>query len=402
MPGPAAASTTAVDTLVERMGTYFRQAMGISGTVALHEPWFRGNEWAYVRDCLDSGWVSSVGAYVDRFEGMVAAACGARFGIAAVNGTAAAHIVLHALGVGQDDLVVCPALSFVATANAVAHCGATPVFIDIERSTLGLDPNRLAAFLAEDCERREDGLVHRLSGRRIAAVLPVHVFGHPVDMEAILVVSTEAGVPVIEDAAESLGSRSHGRPCGGLARAGVLSFNGNKLVTTGGGGMVVTDDEALARRVRHLTTTARTGTGWVFDHDEVGWNYRLPNLNAALGCAQMERLDELIVFKRRLHEAYRHMCEDLEGITLFTEQPWAESNYWLNAVITGDQAARDALLAAANGAGLQCRPCWRLLPELPMYRAAPVGPGGFPVAHDIAGRLVNLPSSPFLTRDAGR
>jgi len=386
----------AATALLDRLVGHFRQREGRQGTIALHEPWFRGHEWDYVKDCLDTGWVSSVGAYVDRFEAMVAEACGTRFAIAAVNGTAATHVLLHALGIGPGDLVVVPALSFVATANAVAHCGAVPAFIDIDPATLGMSPAALRDFLAGECEWGGGLLRHRASGGRVAVVMPVHIFGHPCDMDGLNAVAAEYGLPLIEDAAEALGSRFRGRPCGGLGRAAMVSFNGNKLVTTGGGGMVVTDDEALARRIKHLSTTARVGKGWVFDHDEVGFNYRLPNLNAALGCAQMEALADTVARKRGLAQLYRELAEGIGGLSVFAEQPWAEGNYWLNAVIFEAPRKRDAFLDASNAVGLQTRPCWRLLCDLPMYRDAPRGAGGLEAARRVESRLVCLPSSAFL------
>lgn len=373
---------------------FYRQRLNREGPVPLHEPWFRGHEWSYVRDCLDSGWVSSVGSYVGRFEEMCAQACGTRHAIATVNGTCALHAALHALGVRRGDIVLCPPLSFVATVNAIAYCGATPLFIDIEPATLGMDPDKVACFLAERC-RRVGGEVRHRDGARVAAVVPVHIFGHPVRMAPLLATCAEYGLPVVEDAAEAIGSSYNDRPCGSLARVGFLSFNGNKTVTTGGGGMVLTDDQRLADRIRHVTTTARVRHQWAFEHDEIGYNYRLPNLNAALGCAQMEHLADSVARKRRLADFLADAIEGCKAASVFREQPWAKSNYWLNSLLLGNPAELSLVLEETNEAGLQTRPCWTLLCDLPMYREAPRN-GEMTIARDIASRLINVPSSPNL------
>jgi perosamine synthetase len=362
-----------------------RRELGAAGDIALHEPWFRGNEWTYVRECIDTGWVSTAGAYVGRFEALLAGATAAAHAVATVNGTAALHLALHALGVGRGDAVICPALTFVATANAVAMCGATPVFVDSDPATLGLDPAKLERFLAD----RPGGAA------RVAAIVPVHIFGHPADMDAIRGIAARHGIPVIEDATEALGSRYRGRACGAIGAIGVLSFNGNKIVTTGGGGAVLCNDPALAARLRHLATTARRDEGFQHVHDDVGFNYRLPNLNAALGCAQLENLDEFVELKRGLAHGYAQALADVPALSVFTEQSWARSNYWLSAVFLRDRGARDAFLAETNARGIATRPCWRLLCDLPMFRDAPRG-DALPGAREIEARLVNLPSSPQL------
>jgi len=380
---------------VDVLDAYLRDGLGVRGSVALHEPWFRGNEWRYVRECIDTGWVSSAGAFVDRFEKAVAAATGAPHAIATVNGTAALHLALHALDVGRGDAVICPALTFVATANAIAHCGASPVFVDSDPATLGIDPEKLEAFLARDCARAGGKLIHRGSGLRVAALLPVHIFGHPVDMDGIGDIAHAFGLPIVEDATEALGSRYREKPCGALGTIGVLSFNGNKIATTGGGGAVLCTESALAARVRHLATTARRDDGFQHVHDEVGFNYRMPNINAALGCAQLELLDEFVTLKRRLARGYIEAFAKLSDVSVFAEQPWARSNYWLSAIALPDRAARDAFLAETNARGIATRPCWRLLCDLPMYRDAPRA-DALAGARDIEARLVNLPSSPQL------
>ena len=269
----------------DRLNEYLREELGRSGKVALHEPWIVGNEWRYVKNCLDTGWVSSVGGYVDRFETEIAEICETEFAIAVVNGTSALHLALIGLGVGSNDLVICPPLSFIGTVNAVSYCGADPIFVDVDPDTLGLDPRALEAFLREECELLSEGLRHRNSGRRVASCLPVHVFGHPVDVDPIVSACHKYSIPVLEDAAEAIGSRYKGKSCGSFGHAAVLSFNGNKTLTSGGGGMVVTDDTMLAAKLKHLSTTAKQPHPWRYAHDSIGYNYRLPNINAALGCA---------------------------------------------------------------------------------------------------------------------
>lgn len=362
--------------------------------VALHEPRFAGNEWAYVKECLDSGWVSSVGAFVDRFERQLAAQAGVRHAVAVVNGTAALHVCLLLAGVRPGDEVLAPALTFVATINAISYCGAKPHFVDSSAATLGLDPGRLDAHL-RDIARYRDGIcVNRVTGAPLRAVVPMHVFGHPVDMDALNAVAEHWGLAVVEDAAEALGSTYKGRPCGGLGRLGALSFNGNKLVTTGGGGAVLTDDEAVARHAKHLTTTAKRPHAWAFEHDEVGFNYRLPNINAALGVSQLEQLAGFVAAKRRLAERYHAELAGIGGLSVVGEPAGASSNYWLNAVLLDGPEQRDAVLEATNRAGYMTRPVWALMHRQPMYRDCPRM--ALPVAEDIERRLVNLPSSAIL------
>ncbi len=390
--------TPTVQKIIGRLDGLYRDRLGIDGDVPLHEPWFRGNESAYVQECIDTGWVSTAGAFVDRLESALGAACGPAHAVAVVNGTAALHIALRCLGVGADDAVICPALTFVATANAVSYCGAVPIFADSDPETAGLDAPKLAAFLADACDRDERGVRHRASGRRIGAIIPVHVFGHPVDLDPILDLGRAYDLPVIEDATESLGSRYYGRPCGALGTAGVLSFNGNKIITAGGGGAVLTRDEALARRIRHLTTTARSGNGFHDAHDEIGFNYRMPSINAALCCAQLEQLDDIVARKRTLAGLYRELLADIPGVTVFTERNWAKSNYWLNWMLLEDADTRDVVLAESNARGILARGCWRLLSDLAIYRDAP-RTDDLSGARSIEARLVNLPSSPSLMPD---
>lgn len=363
------------------------------GFIPLHEPEFIGAEWALVKDCLDSGWVSSVGKYVDRFEEQVAEICGVDHGVAVVNGTAALQIALQVVGVRPGDEVVMQALTFVATANAATHAGAVPHFVDVAPGTLGLDPHSLSARLSEVAEKRGSDVFNRETGRRIAAILPMHTFGHPVDMDAVLEVADAWGLAVVEDAAEALGSCYHERPCGGLGRIAAISFNGNKIITTGGGGALVTNDPELARRAKHLTTTAKVPHRWAFDHDEVGYNFRLPNLNAALGCAQLDQLSERLDKKRRLARNYIDAFEDCTLGQMFTEPKFSKSNYWLNTFILDPQYAqrRDIVLARLNDAGIMARPAWTPLHQLAMYRDAPRTE--LPVSEDLFARIINIPSS---------
>jgi perosamine synthetase len=364
--------------------------------IGLHEPVFRGNEQRYVMDCLETGWVSYNGAYVKRFEEMLCAATGAASCAAMVNGTVAIEMALRVIGVRPGDEVLSPSLTFVATNNAIVHVGAIPHFIDSEPTTLGVDVEKLARHLEVTIEASSDGPHNRRTGRRVSAILPMHCFGHPVDMDPLLELASRFEIPVIEDATEAIGSRYKGRPAGGLASVGCLSFNGNKIITTGGGGAVLTQDPALGEKLRYLTTTAKQPHPFEFIHDAVAWNYRLPNINAAVGCGSMERLDELIDAKRRLQARYEAAFESVAGATLFSEAEGSRSNYWLVTLLldSGDTAARDRLLQACHDAKLLCRAAWRLNHQLPMYGDCP--------RMDLAGaealqpRIVNLPSSPTL------
>lgn len=363
------------------------------GPASLHEPRFAGNEWTYLKACLDSTYVSSVGEFVDRFEADLAAYTGAKHAVAVVNGTAALHVALRLGGVEAGDEVLVPALTFVATANAIVYCGAIPHFADSEEQTLGLDPHALREHLGDISERRGGVCINRQTGRVIRAIVPMHVFGHPVDIEGILAVAHDFGLVVIEDAAESLGSFYHGAHTGTFGLMATLSFNGNKTITTGGGGAILTNNAQLARRAKHLTTTAKVPHRWEYRHDEVGYNYRLPNLNAALGCAQLEQLPGLLQAKRRLYQRYAAAFADVAGVRLLTEPSGCQSNYWLQTLLLDrDQAAeRDAVLAAGNDAGFMMRPIWVLNHRLPAFVCAPRMP--LYVAESLEKRVVNVPSS---------
>lgn len=363
------------------------------GTIALHEPEFAGREWEYVKDCIDTGWVSSVGSYVDRFEADLRDVCGTTHAVATANGTAALHVCLLLAGVQPGDEVLVPTLTFIATANAVSYAGATPHFVDSEAATLGADPLALGAYLHDAAEMRSGGCYNRRTGARIRALVAMHVFGHPCELDALAALAEQWQLVLIEDAAESLGSRYKARHTGNVGRVSALSFNGNKLVTTGGGGAILTNDADLGRRAKHLTTTARVPHRWSFLHDEVGYNYRMPNLNAALGCAQLERLSSFVERKRRLASRYEAAFSTVAGLKFLREPKQSFSNYWLNAIVLEPEQAdnRDDLLAALNDAGYMSRPLWTLMHKLPMYAACPRMP--LPQAETLEARVINLPSS---------
>lgn len=364
---------------------------------ALHEPQFQGNEWNYVKECLDSGWVSSAGKYVDLFEAKLAEYTGIKHVIAVVNGTAALHTCLQLAGVTGNDEVIVPALTFVATANAVSYCGAVPHFADCEERTLGLDPFKLADYLEEIAEMRSEGCFNKKSGRRIKAVLPMHTFGQPVDIDPLLEVCQRYHLVLVEDAAESLGSFYKGRHTGSRGELSALSFNGNKIITTGGGGAILTNNPSLAAASRHISKQAKLPHPWSFHHDQVGYNYRMPNINAALGCAQLELLPAFIEKKRSLALRYQQAFAGIEGVGIFKETEFAHSNYWLNVLLLDEaySGKRDQLLELTNKNGIMTRPAWTLMPKLPMYKDCP----GMDLAcaEDLERRLINLPSSAFLS-----
>lgn len=361
--------------------------------ISLHEPSFNGNEWIYVKECLDSGWVSSVGKFVDRFEEGLVEYTGAKHAIAVVNGTAALHVCLLLAGVVRDDEVLIPSLTFIATANAVSYCGAIPHFIDSEERTLGFDPVALVARLSEIAELRPGGCYNRQTGRRIKALVPMHTFGHPVDLDPLLETCSEFRIELIEDAAESLGSFYKGRHTGTFGRLSALSFNGNKTITTGGGGAILTNDEELGKLAKHITTTAKVPHRWELNHDMTGYNYRMPNINAALGCAQLEQLPKFLAAKRTLAERYQKAFSGIDGIRFFSEPEFAHSNYWLNTLLLDEECAGylDALLTVTNDMGIMTRPAWTLMHKLPMCADCPKME--LPVVESLERRLINIPSS---------
>lgn len=387
--------------LAQSIQSAISQVVG-SAPVALHEPRFGGNEWAYLKECLDSTYVSSVGKFVDRFEAELAAYTGARHAVAVVNGTAALHVALRLGGVQPGDEVLIPALTFVATANAVAYGGATPHFVDSEERTLGLNPRALREYLQRITDIRQEQCVNRATGRVIRALVPMHTFGHPVDIEGVLAVARDFRLALVEDAAESLGSTLHGRHTGTFGLMGTLSFNGNKTITTGGGGAILINDTELAKRAKHLTTTAKVPHRWEYLHDEIGYNYRLPNINAALGCAQLEQLPDFLAAKRRIFERYQAAFAGVPQVRLVAEPEGCRSNYWLQTLLLDESAAgqRDAILAATNDAGLMTRPAWTLMHRLAPYRECPKME--LPVAESLEQRLINLPSSAHLGMQGAR
>lgn len=368
--------------------------------LSLHEPKFAGEEWANVKDCLDSNFVSTVGQYVGQFESDLKAYTGSKYAVAVVNGTAALQVCYRLAGVEAGDEVLIPSLSFVATANAVAYVGAKPHFYDVNPETFGIDLEKLNQHLGKIGEVKSGRLFNKETGARISALVSMHTFGHPAQLEEVIELCKKFHLEFIEDAAESLGSTYQDRHAGTFGKVSALSFNGNKIITTGGGGAILTQDEKLAHLAKHLTTTARVpSSAWDYTHDEVGYNFRLPNINAALGCAQLKVLPSHLRKKRILAEKYAAAFSEIAGIKFFREPYGAQSNYWLNAIILdqSDRTLRDTILAKTAEAGIATRPVWRLLHNMPAYKHCP----RMDLAHslDLENRIINLPSSPFLVED---
>jgi perosamine synthetase len=366
--------------------------------VGLHEPSFYANEWKYVKECLDTGWVSSVGKFVDKFERELIDFTGAKHAIATVNGTAALHICYLLAGIKPGDEVLMPTLSFVATANALSYCGAIPHFIDSESAHLGIDTLRLDQYLQENTQIIDNICINRNTGRPIRALCAMHTLGHAVDLDAVEDICIKYHLILLEDAAEALGSYYKGIHVGHRGLLGALSFNGNKIITTGGGGAILTNNSELAKKAKHLTTTAKLPHAWEFTHDEVGYNYRLPNINAALGCAQLETLERRLVEKRLLMQTYKKHFSEVVGIHLIQEPVFAHSNYWMNALLLAANKnvlnTRDELLLSFNQNGVMTRPFWNLQHTLKMYQHCPCMP--VPVAESLIQRLIQIPSSPQL------
>jgi perosamine synthetase len=361
-----------------------------SELIPLHEPRFNGNEKKYVSDAIDSTFVSSVGAYVNQLEKMIAEVSKTSRGVAVVNGTAALQVALRLVGVKPGEEVLTQALTFVATANAIVYNNAIPVFLDVDRDTMGLSPEAVESFLEVYAEQRVDGCYNRKTGNRIAACLPMHTFGFPVHLNALMDVCGKWNIPIVEDAAESVGSTYHGKPTGSFGHCGIFSFNGNKIVTAGGGGAIVTNDIQLGERAKYLTTTARKPHKFEYVHDELGYNYRMPNLNAALLCAQLEQLNSFIDNKRTLAKSYEFFFKN-QGIKFRIENEDTRVNYWLMCVELNDRRERDQFLTATNEKGVMTRPIWQLMYKLPMFEHC---------YHDeqknaqyLEDRIVNIPSS---------
>lgn len=376
-------------TIIEKIRSFFPG----QDFIPLHEPRFVGNDKAYVLDAIDSTYVSSVGKYVDRFEEMIRNYTGANYAVATVNGTAALHMSLILAGVKRDDLVITQPFSFVATCNAISYIGAEPLFIDISKTTLGLSAEKLESFLVSETETTNNSCYHKASGKRISVCVPMHSFGHPVELDELVAICQRHCITLVEDAAESIGSFYNNRHTGTFGLLGAFSFNGNKTITCGGGGVIITNDEKLAKLGKHLTTQAKVPHKWEFNHDHVGYNYRLPNLNAALACAQMEQLDSFLENKRELSLKYKSFFKN-QPVTFVEEPINSESNYWLNAILFNNRLERDEFLTQSNASGVMTRPAWELMHRLPMFKNCVRG--NLSNAEDIEARLVNIPSSVIL------
>ena len=382
-------------TLAEAIVGAIRNVVG-PRQVALHEPSFEGNEWLYLKECLDSTFVSSVGRFVDQFENELATYTGAKYAISVVNGTAALQIALRLSGVRADDEVLVPALTFVATVNAVTYCNAIPHFVDSEEGTLGIDTLKLRDYLQRNTSQQSGKCINNFTGRVIRALVPMHTFGHPSDIDGLLSIANDFNIILVEDAAESLGSFYHGQHTGTFGLFGTLSFNGNKTITTGGGGAILTNNEVLARHAKHLTTTAKIPHAWEFCHDEIGYNFRMPNINAALGCAQLEKLSTKLTSKRELFKKYQSTFAHVAGVSLFSEPKNCQSNYWLQTLLLdgNESKNRDLILEATNGAGIMTRPAWMLMSALEPFKGLPSM--DLTMAKSLSERIINIPSSPGL------
>lgn len=358
--------------------------------IPLHEPRFLGNEKKYLLDCIDSTFVSSVGKFVNQFESMICSFTGARYAIATVNGTAALHVALKLAGVNDGDEVITQPLTFIATCNAISYCNARPIFVDVDLDSMGMSPQSLKAFLSANTRQDFGACINVRTGNKIAAVVPMHTFGLPCRIEEIEEICKEFNIPLVEDAAESLGSYSNGKHTGTFGQVGTLSFNGNKTITTGGGGMIITNDAFLAKRAKHITTTAKLPHPYEFIHDEVGFNYRLPNINAALGCAQMESLPTILKGKRELASEYENFFLK-SNVDFAKEIDGSHSNYWLNAIKLESRAQRDSFLKDLNDAGVMSRPIWQLMNKLKMF--SDCQRTDLSNAEWLEDRVINIPSS---------
>lgn len=377
--------------MYEKTIKFIKELYGNQEFTPLSVPKFIGNEKKYLNECIDTTFVSSVGKFVDRFENEMAAYTGAKKAVVCVSGTNALHMAMMLVGVERDDEVLTQALTFIATCNAISYIGAHPVFIDVDKSTMGLSPDALKAWLEKNAEIRNSQCYNKHTGHRVKACVPMHTFGHPVRIEEIAAVCAEYHIELVEDAAESIGSKYKGIHTGLFGKIGALSFNGNKTITTGGGGMLLFMDEELGKFAKHLTTQAKVPHRWEFRHDHIGYNYRMPNINAALGCAQLEHLDEFIEDKRRTAAEYAEYFKYVDDIEFFVEPENSFSNYWLNVVILKDRDAQQVFLQETNDNGVMTRPIWELMTRLPMFEHC---------EHDglkntvwFADRVVNIPSS---------
>ncbi|MCX6122143.1 MAG: LegC family aminotransferase [Ignavibacteriales bacterium] len=382
--------------MFEKIVSFIKSLYPAENPVPLHAPRFLGNEKKYLIDCIDTTYVSYVGEYVTRFEDEIRQCTGAKYAIAVSSGTGALHVALLLAEVAPGDEVITQPLTFVATANAISYCNAHPLFVDVERLTLGLDPDKLNDFLLNNGILKSDGKCYnKTTGRKIAACVPMHTLGHPVRIDQVIKICNKYHIPVVEDAAEALGSYYKRQHAGTFGVLGILSFNGNKPVTTGGGGMIITNDKAIAAKAKHLTTTAKQRHPWEFIHDDVGYNYRMPNINAAVGCAQMECFAGVLENKRATAQMYAQFFQEI-GIPFVEEPTHARSNYWLNTIVLKDRQERDQFLAYSREKGIQTRPVWTLMPDLPMYRHCQCT--AIETAQWLEDRLVNIPSSVRIQR----
>ena len=376
--------------MFEKIVNFIREIYHTNDLIHLHEPLFIGNEKKYLNECIDSTYVSSVGKFVDNFEEIAAVYTGAKYAVVVVNGTEALHLALNLVGVKTGDEVITQPLTFIATSNAISYTGAVPLFLDVDRDTMGLSPSAIEDFLMKNGEIIDGKCINRLSGCKISACVPMHTFGHPVKIDQVVEICDRYHIPVIEDAAESIGSTYKGKQTGTYGKAGILSFNGNKIITSGGGGMIITSDETVAKHAKHLSTQAKIPHKWNFSHDEIGYNYRMPNINAALGVAQFENLDLFLQKKRELASIYQAFFRDLD-IGFFSEPLESRSNYWLNTLIFSDRGERDAFLEFSNNHGVMTRPAWTLMNRLELFKDCLAIE--IQNAQWLEDRVVNIPSS---------
>lgn len=358
--------------------------------IPLHRPVFEGNERQYIVECIDSNYVSSVGIKVNEFERAIKEFTGSKYAIATVNGTSALHVAIELAGVKPGEEVISQALTFIATCNAISYAGANPLFIDVDLDTMGLSPAALKHFLDENAEKRSDGTYNKISGKKISACIPMHTFGLPCRIIEIAEICSDWGITLIEDAAESLGSFANGQHTGTFGLMGTMSFNGNKVITTGGGGMIITDDPEIAKRAKHITTTAKIPHPYEFVHDQIGYNYRMPNLNAALGCAQMEKLKDFLRIKYQVAEQWEAFFEG-KDINFIKAIDGSVANYWLNVIVVNSKKDRDEFLKTTNDSNVMTRPIWRLMSKLSMFKDCQTD--GLKNSLWLEDRVVNIPSS---------
>ena len=379
--------------IFDQVISIIKDQFGSDGFIPLHEPRFIGNEKKYINECIDSTFVSSVGPFVDQFETTIASLSGTKYGVAVVNGTAALQVALQLVGVKAHDEVLTQALTFVATANAIAYNQAKPVFIDVDLDTMGLSPTALSSFLEANAELLPNGTFNKRTGKRISACIVMHTFGFPAHIEQLVAICKKWHIPLVEDAAESLGSKVNGKQTGSFGAVGIFSFNGNKIVTSGGGGAIVTNDISLAKKAKHLTTTAKVPHAYHYEHNELGYNFRMPNINAALACAQLENLPLFLEKKQHLARVYKQKFDQI-GINLRWQLPNSTPNYWLFCLEFANRDLRDQFLDYALEVNVMCRPIWKLLIDLPMYQDC--YQDGLVNSRFLEDRIVNIPSSVIL------